>query len=32
MELLATFQFHFYIPSVEVSQEIIFSFNQIKEG
>jgi hypothetical protein len=32
MGLLATFQFHFSISSVEVSQEIIFSSNQMREG
>jgi hypothetical protein len=32
MSLLATSQFYFHIPSVEVSQEIVFSSNQIREG
>jgi hypothetical protein len=31
MELLATSQFYFYIPNIEVNQEIIFSF-QSTEG
>jgi hypothetical protein len=32
MGLLAPSQFHFSIPSVEVSQETIFIFNQMREG
>jgi hypothetical protein len=32
MGLLATFQFHFHISSVEVSQETFFISNQIREG
>jgi hypothetical protein len=32
MGLLATSQFHFSIPIVEVSQETIFSSNQMREG
>jgi hypothetical protein len=32
MGLLATSQFHFIFPSVEVSQELNFSFNQMREG
>jgi hypothetical protein len=31
MGLLATSQFHFIFPSVEVSQELNFSFNQMRE-
>jgi hypothetical protein len=32
MKLLGTFQFYFCIRSVEVSQEIIFSFQSTEEG
>jgi hypothetical protein len=32
MELLATFQFHFYISRLEVSQEHIFSFQLNERG
>jgi hypothetical protein len=32
MELLATSQFRFHISSVEVSQELIFIFNQMMKG
>jgi hypothetical protein len=32
MELLATSQFHFGFPRVEVSQNLVFSSNQMREG
>jgi hypothetical protein len=32
MRLLATYQFYFYIPSVQVRQENILVSNQMREG
>jgi hypothetical protein len=32
MWLLATFQFHFQFPRVEVSQDLVFSFQSNKGG